>query len=72
MLKKVVKKKALRFNLSAAMASLSNALNATGLVNAPDLPVVDPVPLADVAAECGVDNEDADALFSASVPTGAQ
>jgi hypothetical protein len=45
--------KAARFDLSAAIASLSAALNATGLVDAPDIPIVDPVPLAAIAAECG-------------------
>jgi hypothetical protein len=71
MLEKVVRKKAARFDLSAATASLSAALNATGLVDAPDLPTVNPLPLVAVAAECGVDTDDAAELFASEVPAGA-
>jgi hypothetical protein len=70
MLEKAIRKKATRFDLSAATSSLSTALNATGLVDAPDLPAVNPVPLAAVPAECGVD-DDAAELFAAEVPAGA-
>jgi hypothetical protein len=45
--------KVARFDLSAATASLSAALNTTGLVDAPDIPIVDPVPLTAIAGECG-------------------
>jgi hypothetical protein len=58
MLEKAVRKKAARFDLSAATASLSAALIAMWLVDAPDIPAVDLVPLAAGAAECGASEID--------------
>jgi hypothetical protein len=60
MLEKAIRKKAVHFDLSAATASLSAALNATGLADTPEVPATDPGPLAAVALECGVSAAEAE------------
>jgi hypothetical protein len=68
MLEKAIRKKAVHFDLSAATASLSAALNATGLADTPEVPAMDPGPLAAVALECGVSAAEAAELYEPEVP----
>jgi hypothetical protein len=67
MLSKAVQVKAKRFDLSAASASLAEALEATGLVDNPGTAASDAPSLRAVASLCGVTEDEADAISAATV-----
>ncbi|KAM0915633.1 hypothetical protein ACQ4PT_010705 [Festuca glaucescens] len=67
MLEITVNKKAASFDLSAASPSLSRALSATGLVDAPNLPATDDAVRA-VARECGTTDKELADLRDTPVP----
>jgi hypothetical protein len=67
MLSKAVQVKAKRFDLSAASASLAEALEATGLVDNPGTAASDAPSLRAVASLCGVTENEADAISAATV-----
>jgi hypothetical protein len=71
MLTKAVQVKAKRFDLSAASASLAEALEATGLVDNPGTATLDATKLCAVASLCGVTEDEADAISAATVNTSA-
>jgi hypothetical protein len=67
MLTKAIQVKAKRFDLSAASASIAEALEATGLVDNPGTAASDATKLRAVASLCGVTDDEADAISAAAV-----